>query len=172
MAADNVADGDSGGGRADEFDDHSMLLPMVGFAALLWAMISAVRSIPAIIRAVATRFRRWELLHAPERSLDLAPLGLARKIVIRQDFTGRCAPSAGGLGTGGALWGGALELSSWLLNGTPGGASLRGARVVELGAGLGLASMVAALTPSGPPQELIMTDGHPPVLAAAEAHLE
>ena len=164
-------------GADSEFDDHSLVLPVMGLAALLWALFSALCGLPSLLGAVVTRFRRWELLHAPERSLDFTLLGLPRKFVIRQAFTGRCAPSAEGLGTGGALWGGALELSSWLLNGMPGAelaggaVSTKGGRCVELGAGLGLVSMLVALMPLGPPQELFLTDGHPPVLAAAQAHL-
>jgi hypothetical protein len=155
-----------------EYDEHGLLVPLLLLALAGWASVRGLCGLPALVRGVRRRWARWELLHAPLRRLDLSPLGLERTLVLRQSFTGRCAPGAGAdeLGTGGALWGGALELSSWLLHG--GAERLRGARCVELGAGLGLTSMVAALAPAGgAPRELLLTDGHPPVVEAARQHV-
>ena len=121
------------------------VLTLVLLAGLGWLLLAGTRGVLALARAAWARAERWELLEQPQREIDLTPLGLRRTFAVRQDFHGRCAPTADNLGTGGALWGGSLELSSFLLHeAAQAGVRLGGARVIELGAGLGLASMVVA----------------------------
>ena len=151
--------------------DAAVLATALGVAA--WLTFAAGGGALRAARAAWSRWRRWELLELDEREIDLAPLGLERRFVLRQEFVGRCAPSADSLGTGGALWGGALELSSFLLHEADrAGVRLAGARVVELGAGLGLTSMVACIAGSVPPARLVVTDGHAPVVERAQAAVD
>ena len=159
---------------AEEEEDGGASSPAAAalcLAALSWLLLQCCLSLRDLARTTASRWERWELLEQEQREIDLAPLGLKRRFVVRQEFSGRCAPSEEGLGTGGALWAGALELSSFLLHeASDTGVTLGGKRVIELGAGLGLASMVAAVAPAScRPSELVLTDGHAPVVVRCPA---
>lgn len=158
------------------------LLALLFVGMLSWLLLLGARSVAALTRMARARWERWELLDQLERTIDLSPLGLERRrpFIVRQDFQGRCAPSDHDLGTGGALWGGSLEMSSFLLHeAADAGVSLGGATVIELGAGLGLTSMViAAAVHSGDknehpcPHSLFVTDGHAPVVELCRKNIQ
>ena len=159
------------------------VLGLAFLGVLGWLVLLGARSIGSLATAAWARWGRWELLDHAERMIDLSPLGLRlRPFVVRQEFQGRCAPSAdGNLGTGGALWGGSLELSSFLLHeAQAAGVHLDGAKVVELGAGLGLTSMVIATAAqavggsheAARPRSVVVTDGHAPVVELCRQNVQ
>jgi hypothetical protein len=179
MGSDELSE--MGGGELSEIVGQVSGLALVG--ALVWLMLLGARSIGSLATAVLDRWARWELLDHAERTIDLSPLGLHRRpFVVRQDFQGRCAPTAdGNLGTGGALWGGSLELSSFLLHEAEhAGVHLGAASVLELGAGLGLTSMAIAAASHASsddrevlaPRSLLLTDGHAPVVELCRQNVQ
>jgi predicted nicotinamide N-methyase len=170
-----------GSDELPEIVAQASALALVG--ALVWLLLLGARSIGSLATAVRVRWARWELLDHAERTIDLSPLGLRRRpFVLRQDFQGRCAPTAdGNLGTGGALWGGSLELSSFLLHeAANAGVHLGAASVLELGAGLGLTSMAIAAAAHAtdgehevsPPRSLVLTDGHASVVELCRQNVQ
>ena len=202
--------------------DLAMLLPPA--ALLLYLVISCLRQLPGLVVAAVGRVKAWELLEAPVRTIDLTPLGVDRRVLLRQHYgAAEADPEAGGAAevpeadtaaaaggvpdgvlarpTGRVLWGGALDLVSFLLadnldgsgasdgghpdlraalklrdaargtgtgegSGSWGGGQLCGCPVLELGAGLGLPAIVAALCGARP---VVLTDGAAGAVAAAQS---
>lgn len=163
-----------------EIADYLLLLPL---GLLLWLLLSCLWGLPGLFRTVRAKAAAWELLEAAERRVDLTLLGFSaeRPLVLRQQY-GAEEPVGGDPGvdssirrTGLTLWGGALDMASFLLvdrvehpaMAAIGGAKLVQGSVLELGAGLGLPSMVAALTEGFKP--VVATDGSAAAVAAAAA---
>jgi hypothetical protein len=144
--------------------EYFLILPL---GLLLYVLLGALCSLPEVVRAIRNRVAAWELLEAPVRTVDLCPLGFQRRFTLRQEYgSDETAGAEAGVDhsirrTGLTLWGGALDLCSFLLKDGSAAGHLaaragQGCSVLELGAGLGLPSMVAALAGASP---VVVTDG-------------
>lgn len=87
-------------------------------------------------------------------------LRAGKLLTIKQDWGGSSS-------TGAAVWNGA-NMAGWYMENTLGKDRIQGRRVLELGAGVGFASLVASSLGA---QEVVITDGNEDVLKLADENI-
>ena len=136
-----------------------VLLSGIAFVSITWFALRSCWNF-------ATHFRSADNIFERTKGEKRVSLGVGHEYVFKQQYR------EDGMGVGSALWDGSIVLSEFLIDNAPGGTGtldLAGKRVLELGTGVGLVSIVAARLGAA---EVVATDGDAALLPLTRRNIE